>query len=64
VIYLRTGNATTGDKACSDDVSGCGTNLQSRITGATVSSANLQWIIVDGFGTTGNGNYSLTYSVQ
>lgn len=64
VIYLRTGAATTSDKACSDDVSGCGSNLQSRITGATVSSANVQWIIVDGFGTTGNGNYSLTYSVQ
>ncbi len=63
VIYLRTGTATT-DVACSDDSSGCGNNLQSRITGASVSGANLQWVIVDGFGTTGNGAYTLTYSIQ
>jgi hypothetical protein len=65
VIYLRTGKANTADIACSDDSSGCGSSgLQSRITGATVSGANLQWLIVDGYGTTGNGNYSLTYTVQ
>jgi len=64
VLYLRTGKATTSDVACSDDASGCGSGLQSRITGATVSGANLQWIIVDGFGTTGNGAYTLTYTVQ
>jgi Putative metal-binding motif len=64
VVYLRSGAATTTDISCSDDVSGCGNNLQSRITGATVSGANLQWLIVDGFGTTGNGPYSLSYTIQ
>ena len=58
------GAATSGDVACSDDVPGCGNSLQSHISGATVSGANLQWLIVDGFGQTGNGNYALTYSVQ
>jgi hypothetical protein len=29
-----------------------------------MTGANLNWFIVDGFGTTGNGNYTLTYSVQ
>ena len=38
--------------------------FQSRITGATVSGANMQWLIVDGFGTSGNGSYTLTYTVQ
>ena len=28
------------------------------------AGANVNWIIVDGFGQTGNGNYALTYSVQ
>jgi hypothetical protein len=64
VIYLRTGAATTGDVACSDDQSGCGTGLQSRITNATVTGPNLHWVIVDGFGTSGNGAYSLSYSIQ
>lgn len=64
IIYLRSGKANTGDVACSDDVSGCGNGLQSRFTGATVSGANLQWMIVDGFGTSGNGSYTLTYTVQ
>jgi hypothetical protein len=65
VIYLRAGRANTADVACSDDSSGCGgSGLQSRITGATVSGANLNWLIVDGFGTSGNGSYTLTYSVQ
>ncbi len=64
ILYLRSGKANTGDVACSDDVSGCGNGLQSRITGATVSGANLQWLIVDGFGASGNGSYTLTYTVQ
>jgi hypothetical protein len=65
VLYLRSGAATTADKACSDDASGCGSGgLQSKITGAIVSGATLQWLIVDGFGTTGSGNYTLTYNVQ
>jgi hypothetical protein len=64
VLYLRSGAATTGDVACSDDVSGCGTNLQSRFTGATVGGPNVNWLIVDGFGQTGTGNYTINYSVQ
>lgn len=64
VIYMRTGVATSADVACSDDSSGCGNNLQSRITNKTLSGANLQWVIVDGFGTTGSGAYTLTYSIQ
>ena len=64
VLYMRSGAASTADVACSDDVSGCGTNFQSRITGATVSGANLNWLIVDGFGQTGNGNYTISYSMQ
>ncbi len=65
MLYLRSGNATTADVTCSDDVSGCGGGgLQSKITGAAVSGANLQWLIVDGFGTTGSGSYTLTYNVQ
>ncbi len=64
VIYLRRGTATAGDVTCSDDVSGCGNSLQSRFTGSTISGANVNWIVVDGFGTTGNGAYTLTYSIQ
>lgn len=65
VLSVRTGSASTGDVACSDDVSGCGANdLQSRITGAAVTGGNLHWVIVDGYGTSGNGSYSLTYSIQ
>lgn len=64
ILYLRTGSASTGDVACSDDVSGCGNNLQAYFTGATVGGPNLNWLIVDGFGQTGNGNYTLSYSVQ
>ena len=64
VVYLRSGGAISSDVACSDDASGCGSGLQSRVTGATVSGANLQWLIVDGFGTSGNGSYTLTYTVQ
>jgi len=64
VIYLRSGVATSGDVTCSDDSSGCGNGLQSKFTGAQVSGANLNWLIVDGFGQTGNGAYTLTYSIQ
>jgi len=64
VLYMRRGNATTGDTACSDDVSGCGNGLQAKFTGVSISGANLNWLIVDGFGTTGNGNYTLTYTIQ
>jgi hypothetical protein len=65
VLYIKTGAATSADVACSDDVSGCGpSNLQSRITGAAVVGGNVHWIIVDGFGSSGNGSYSLTYSIQ
>jgi hypothetical protein len=64
ILVVRTGSAMSTDIKCSDDVQSCGNNLQSKIVGATVSGPNLQWIIVDGFGQTGNGNYSLTYSVQ
>jgi hypothetical protein len=64
ILYMRTGAATTADVACSDDVTGCGNNLQSRITNASLSGANLQWLILDGFGLTGNGAYSLSYSIQ
>ena len=64
VVYLRSGAATGADVACSDDASGCGNGLQGRFTGASVAGANLQWLIVDGFGTTGNGAYTLTYTIQ
>lgn len=63
ILSLRTGTATSVDVSCSDDVSGCGNGLQPKIVNATVSGANLQWLIVDGFGTTGNGAYSLSYSI-
>ena len=64
VLYLRTGAATAGDVACSDDQSGCGNGLQSKFTGIAVTGAGLQWLIVDGFGLTGNGAYTLTYTIQ
>jgi hypothetical protein len=64
VIYLRTGAATAADAACSDDQSGCGNGLQSKLTGVSLVGANLQWIVVDGFGATGNGAYTLTYTIQ
>ena len=63
VLYLRAGAATTTDVACSDDEPACGT-YNSKFSGATVAGPNLDWLIVDGFGQTGNGNYSITYSVQ
>lgn len=64
VIYLRSGGAQAGDIACSDDVTGCGNNYQSRFSGATVTGPDLEWLIVDGFGQTGNGNYTISYTVQ
>ena len=64
VVYVKAGVATAADVACSDDVSGCGNGLQPKITGATVGGPNLNWIIVDGFGQSGNGAYTLTYSIQ
>lgn len=63
VLYMKTGVATSADIACSDDVSGCGNGLQPRIVNASITGANLNWIIVDGFGTTGNGTYTLTYAL-
>ncbi len=60
VLYMKSGVATAADFACGDD--NC--SLQSRITNASVSGANLLWIIVDGYGTSGEGAYSLTYSRQ
>jgi len=64
ILSLRRGAATTTDVACSDDVSGCGNGLDAKITGASVTGANLNWLIVDGFGTTGNGAFTLTYSIN
>jgi hypothetical protein len=63
VLYMKSGVATSADIACSDDVSGCGNGLQPKIVNASITGANLNWIIVDGFGTTGNGTYTLTYAL-
>jgi hypothetical protein len=63
ILYIRQGSAQTTDIACSDDEANCG-SFQARITGAMVSGANLNWLIVDGFGQTGNGNYTISYSLQ
>lgn len=60
VLYMKSGAATAADAACGDD--NC--SLQSRITNASISGANILWIIVDGFGTTGEGAYSLGYTIQ
>jgi hypothetical protein len=65
IMYLRSGSATTPDVACNDSVPGCGPNgFAAEITGASVSGANLQWLIVDGYGATGQGNYTLSYTIQ
>lgn len=64
ILSLRRGAATSADLSCSDDVSGCGNGLQPKIVNASVSGADLIWVILDGFGTTGNGAYTLTYSIQ
>jgi hypothetical protein len=63
IIYMKTGSATGADVACSDDVSGCGNGLQSKLTNVSVSGANVSFIIVDGFGTSGNGAYTLSYTI-
>ena len=60
VLYMKVGAATAADFACGDD--NC--SLQSRITSATVSGANLLWIVVDGYGTSGEGAYSLGYTLS
>ena len=65
IIYGKSGSATSADLVCSDDETGCGpSGFQSKFTGWTVSGPNLEWIIVDGFGLTGNGTYKLTYTIQ
>lgn len=64
ILSLRRGAASSADLSCSDDVSGCGNGLQPRIVNAAVSGADLVWLVVDGFGQTGNGTYTLTYSIQ
>lgn len=64
ILSLRRGAASSADLVCSDDVSGCGNGLQPKIVNASVTGADLIWVIVDGFGTTGNGAYTLTYSIQ
>ena len=56
----KVGVATAGDVACGDD--NC--SFQSRITNASVSGANLLWIIVDGFGMTSEGAYTLGYTLN
>jgi len=64
IIYMKTGPATSADVACSDDEPGCGSSgFQSKLTNVSLIGANLQWIIVDGFGMTGNGTYKLTYAI-
>ncbi|HEU0035142.1 MAG TPA: MopE-related protein [Kofleriaceae bacterium] len=62
VVYLRSGSANTSDVACSDDEASCG-NFQSRFSGAQVTGPNIHWLIVDGFGLTGNGTYTLSYTI-
>ena len=65
IIYGKAGSATSADLVCSDDEVGCGTQgFQSKFSGWTVGGPNLNWIIVDGFGLTGNGTYKLTYTIQ
>ena len=65
ILYLRSGTATSSDVACNDSVPGCGPNgWAAAISGVHVSGANLQWLIVDGFGQTGEGAYTLNYMIQ
>jgi hypothetical protein len=58
---MKSGVATSADLACDDD--SC-VGLQSSISGKVINGANLLWIIVDGFGMSGEGAYSLGYSIQ
>jgi len=65
VLSMRTGTTTSADIACNDDASGCGpSGFQSRIANKVVNGAGIQWVIVDGFGTTGNGAFTLSYTIQ
>jgi len=64
IIYLKASTASAADLACSDDETGCGNGLQSRFTGATLTGPGLGIVIVDGFGQTGNGAYTLTYTIN
>ena len=64
IIYLKSSTATSADVACSDDETGCGNGLQSRFTNAALTGPGLGLVIVDGFGQTGNGSYTLTYSIN
>lgn len=61
VLYMKAGVATSSDVACDDD--SC-VGLQSSIANKVINGANLLWIIVDGFGMSGEGAYSLGYSIQ
>jgi hypothetical protein len=64
ILYLRSGNATTADVVCNDH-GGCGpSGFAAQFSGATVAGANLQWLIVDGYGTSGEGAYTLNYTIQ
>src|SRR5262249_17329347 len=65
ILYMRSGSATSADVACNDSVPGCGpSGFAADIQGAVVSGANLQWVIVDGYGATGQGNYTLHYTIN
>ncbi len=57
VVYVRRAGATT-DVACSDDA--C--SLQSSFTGAVVSGAGLNWLVVDGYLANCN-TYQLDYNI-
>ena len=65
IIYLRSGSAKSSSVACDDDGCGSGT-FESTFSGATVTGASLQWLIVDGWGTgpSGHGAYTLTYTIE
>jgi hypothetical protein len=72
ILSLRTGTANGVNVACSDDAPGCTAyrsklpnTSESTAANATVSGPNLHWLIVDGYGTgtSGNGSYTLTYSI-
>jgi len=63
VVYLRQGRVTSPDLACSDDATGCGSGLQSNITGGTAIGPGIFWLTVDGYQTS-CGAFTLTYSVN
>ena len=68
IIYLRSGGAHTQSIACDDD--GCQTSASgpftSEFSGAKITGANLQWLIVDGWGDgpSGKGAYTLTWTIE